>query len=102
MWTDRLLSQPSSRQHAGDDRSRSRCVGYRITRGQDPPSTGEYCGVLVMTSKEWPQAVNGQVTVVERSVLCVVRDIIENRKFHQDPSILDKMEIPRSEVVNLA
>ncbi|KAH8743331.1 hypothetical protein F5883DRAFT_441071 [Diaporthe sp. PMI_573] len=45
---------------------------------------------------------NGRVIVVERSVLWVVKDVVQSRAFQQDPGILERTKVPESAVAKSA
>ena len=41
---------------------------------------------------------HGRVLVVERSVLWVVKDVIQSRQFEEDPAILERIDVPKSAI----
>ncbi|KAF4463816.1 hypothetical protein FALBO_9358, partial [Fusarium albosuccineum] len=53
----------------------------------------------VMTLTDEP---NGRVIVVERSVLWVVKDVIQSHAFQENPAILEQTDVPKSAVAKSA
>ena len=52
--------------------------------------------VLTITEK-----LNEPITVIERSVLETLKDVIENQEFQADPSILETVPVPKDEVAKM-